>query len=151
MKYFTIQWAKGELSDKEYKKVFTNYWKNLEKIKNELPNRVYFFARNIDLHDGLFKQIKYEGNTNLEIIITCGDIQKGYSDILLKYTSASIIPDIFTEAFEEIQQNKIEILSDEIDISNDIFVHRFLIYPFKEFEIYFSGLDFMKINVKDRL
>jgi hypothetical protein len=142
MRYFTIQWAKGEYSDKEYEKVFANYWKNLENIKNQLPDRMYYFAKNIDLHDGLIKQILYKDKSNLEIVITCGDLQKGYSEISIKYTSISVIPKITKKIIGEIQQNKVEILSDEIDISDKIFVHRFLIYPFKEFEIYFSGFDF---------
>jgi len=150
MNYFTEKWAKGELSDKNYLKVIDSYWNNLEKNINQLPGQAYLFAKNIDLHDGLIKQIKYEDNSDIELIITCGDIQEGYSEISIKYTSSTIIPDTFREVSGEIKQHRFEIMSDEIDISDNLFVHRFLLFPFREFEIYYSGFNYKKIGVKDR-
>ena len=150
MKYFTLKWAKGECSEKEYEKAFDKYWKNLEKIKGQLPERTYYFAKNIELHDGLIKDILYDDNSTLIITFTCGDIQEGYSEVSIKYTTSSISLPKIMEIIREVQQNKFEVLYDEFDIFNKVFVHRFLMFPFKEIEIFFSGFDFTQTNVNNR-
>jgi hypothetical protein len=149
MKYFTIQWASGDLPDKESSEVVVKYWQNIEKIKGKIPDQVYFFANNINLHDGLIKKLIINDNLNIDLVVLCGDLPNGYEKITINYTNASILPKKMH--YEDIFTGKSELLYDEIDISSDLIVHRFLIYPYMEFEIVFSGFSYSLIKVMDRI
>jgi len=148
MKYFSRKWAKANYSEDD--KVIEAYWDNLEKIKNQLPSRLYFFAKNIDLHDGLIKHVNYDNNSILSMIVTCGDNQKGYSEISIEYSISPFISEEKIKLLQDIQKNKFEILYDEIDIANVNFVHRLLLYPYKEIEIKFIEFNFQQTCVKNR-
>jgi hypothetical protein len=154
MKFFTVQWAKGEFPPKKEAEVFTNFLQNLEENKSKLPEKVFLFARNINLHDGLFKQIRYVDESNLQMTVICGDLQRGYSEISLKYFSASIDSDIFKKISlacrKDILKDKIEILGDEMGLSGAGFIHRFLVYPYQEFAICFSGFNFTSKSINSR-
>ena len=148
MKYFTPKWASGEYPDNRADKIVIKYWRNVEKIKNKIPDHIYLFAKNISLHDGRIKKLFIDRNSNIYLRVVCGDLQKGYEEISIEYMNASLMPERITVG--KILESKKEILFDEIDLSNETLVHRFLMYPYLEFEIIFSDFIYSRLPVTER-
>jgi hypothetical protein len=146
MKYFTLDWCSGKLSDKETNRVYENYSKYINNIYKELPFTIKILAKNINLHDGIINEIIfYSQNHELIIKCICGDLSLGYYNITLKYLNVSNLNgDKIKECFNGKQ---IEILYNEIELfENKYYSHRILFNKVGEIEILFNNLELKLAN-----
>jgi len=151
MKYFTKSWHEGKYSEERIERIRDSYWKHLETIQSRLPESVLFIAKNLDLHDSLFRKITYDSRNKLLFMgLRCGDSKSGYFDFDLEYGNVVIAEHSLNVLNKSIQNPRTEILYDEIDVQKKMSVHRFLLWPYQEFEIVFSQLSYVRRPALDR-
>lgn len=147
MKYYTIDWCLSKLSDHEIDNIYDSYQNYMENIFEKIPFTMKILTRNIDLHDGLIKKVKFYKQSNmLTIYGIFGDLQIGYFLLELSYMQVqNIQPDKLERIFKN--QN-IEILSDEFELLNtDLFAHRMLFSNGNEIEYIFKNIEIKMSNV----
>jgi hypothetical protein len=145
MKYFTKEWSLGRFNDKKSEKAANDYIRYIDGIYNRLSPTLKLLAKNISLHDGIFKFVLLDRKNNvLEIEGVFGDLLFSYYNLNLKYNILESIKLINLN--EMFSGNKMEILNDEIEIiSDEKFSHKFLFDTYQELEILFTDVE-MKIK-----
>lgn len=151
MKFFTKEWCCGELEDVVVDNVLSDYEKYIKNIFLKLPFTIRMLAKNISLHDGIIKKIlvKY-ANQSVRIEGIFGDLQAGYFTLKIKYLNVLNLEEMKT--FSSLQEEKLEILSDEIEMkSTNNFAHRILFSNKKEIEFLFEDLVIEMANASAKL
>jgi hypothetical protein len=153
MKFFTREWCQGEMPDEEWAEVIPAYEKHLDKITPLLTNDLHKFVKDYNLHDSLIHQVylsRYKAL--LQITLLCGDLQRGYSDLVINYQNVDF--DRFDQkALSTILQNpQSELHYDEIDVGDEgQFTHRMIFYPKGELTVVFSNLSFSMTERDNRV
>ncbi len=147
MKYFTEEWAYGDMSDAMVDKTCSDYLQHIENLLPFLPKSIAILARDTNLHDGLIKHciINYS-ECNMNLVLRCGDLQVGYFDLNLSYLGVDFKKSNILNLRKLTKDPNTGIGYDEIDkIRTNIFIHRILFWNYKEIEIVFSSLELERI------
>jgi len=140
MKFFTVEWAKSELSDEECERRPDEYQAHLASLKGKLSSSLHYLAHKINLHDGLIQSIVADSaSRELFLELVCGDLSVGYSDIKLHYCGVewSVVD---WQLLKDLANNpKSEALYDEVHLApGSTFEHRILFWPYSSITIQFS-------------
>ena len=141
MKFFTPEWARGELSDEESDAVVERYAAHLAAITPTLPPALQALAYDPALHDAVFGEGTVDHlRQRLLLSLRCGDQQMGYSDREFVYDGVDL-GQLDGAALEAaIKDPETELLYDEIDTGGSRhFVHRILFWPERVMEIHFDS------------
>ena len=152
MKYFTREWAVGELSEVESNEVIAAYERHLDRVLGQLPATVRCVARELTLHDGLIRRVIYDRTgRELRLELRCGDNQLGYFDLDLTYMGAILDQADLVVLRDAALDTETEMWFDEIDLAGDgAFIHRVLFYPGRECDIMFRALGLRMMPRADR-
>lgn len=146
MKYFTREWVNGDLSEGEWSSVTQNYLAYLASVADQLPSQILELAFHTNLHDGLIqKAVLSIDNRQLELVVTCGDLQTGYFDVTLVYFGVTITPENWKSLEEAASNPKTEFLYDELEVMDKKYAHRILFWPRNEVEFWFLNIDITKL------
>jgi hypothetical protein len=133
MKFFTAEWATGELSDEDYEAAIPAYAEHLSSLS--LPVDLEPLAAT-NLHDAVVEAIERHGDT-LTLSLVTGDLQQGYSSTRIRYRGFEVIGD--SKELESTDQEP-EIIYDEIDRLQDRYVHRLLLSTYTHVEVTFDSV-----------
>lgn len=139
MKYFSINWYSGNLSDEESIRLRDSYWIYIEKISEQLPFPLRMLARHINLHDAVIVQFSYNPKEKTIFLQTFGgDLQVGYFSLECTYFGVSKYWDSRGENRDLIHM---EIVSDEIELlDKETFSQKILFVERNEIEIVFNTI-----------
>lgn len=151
MRYFTRSWRE-EYNDERAGEVIRAYHSHLDEIEPQLTPELVILARQVSLHDGLFKEFEYDvASALLRMRLRCGDLQVGYFDLRLRYEGAALVAGYTPELRSAVRDPETEILYDEVDVADDgEFAHRMLLWPRGEMDIRFRELSLSHTPVADR-
>lgn len=152
MKFFSREWAIGELPDRESNEVIAAYERHLDGLMPQLPASVRCLARELNLHDALIRRVVHDrAGRELRFELRCGDNQIGYFDLDLSYMGA-IVDQADVAALQLAARNPAtNVWYDEVDVTGDgAFLHRVLFYPERECEIMFRALALRMMPRADR-
>lgn len=140
MRYFTAAWHRGELADAEVDAVREVYRRRLEALAPRLPPPVRKLATALNLHDATVRQLALDpGSRTLRLGLRCGDSQTGHFDLDLRYGGVHLgradVPRLRAMA-----QEAEAVLYDEVDVAPSGYVHRLLLWPYRELDIVFARL-----------
>ncbi|MEQ1518921.1 MAG: DUF4085 family protein [Usitatibacteraceae bacterium] len=151
MKYFSREWHGGDIPVGDLDEVRERYWAFISSITDSLPEPIRELATVVNLHDGLVQELVVDHQKgSVDILLRCGDLQVGYSDVRLVYSG---VP---TSALDEAVLQEIatdpesELLYDEVDRSATGYVHRVLFWPYREVQIDFTALRIARVPKPDR-
>lgn len=153
MEFFTKKWRLGGFSERKSKEIEKMYDTHVKKVLAKFPVHIRKIFEELYLHDGLIdKCTVYKNKKIIKLCLICGDLQKGYSRVVISYLNV-LMNSALTSKLKKISQNvKSEVLDNEIDMDLEgRFVHRILFWPkFSEVEILFNDLKVKKIKKKNR-
>lgn len=131
MKYFTVAWATGELSDEEFEAAVPAYQKHI--LSLSLPADVRRLV-DVDIQDAVVEGIEMHGD-NFKLSLIAGDLQRGYCSTEITYHGFKFVSgsEHLTSAFDE----AVEVVCDEIDRYEDCYIHRILLSTYAHAEITF--------------
>lgn len=133
MRFFTQEWADGELSDEDFEQMSSDYESYL--LQLSLPVGGHRLAQ-MNLHDGLVREVS--GSTeSLRLLLTTGDLQNGYRRTTICYNGGDCLLASFN--LKHIETDT-EVIADELDAVGDGFVHRLLFADGKEVHIPFRDV-----------
>jgi hypothetical protein len=139
MKWFTREWATGQLSDEEWERVPGLYAAHLESIASHFHDGANELALSLNLHDAHVKQWQIRKST-IDIEAVAGDLQSGYRRVRLLFENAALqLP----ASLEELRFDdpRTELLYDEVDVvGDDVFEYRALVWPAGELAIQFGAV-----------
>jgi hypothetical protein len=139
MKWFTREWATGELSDQEWERVPVLYDAHLALISDRLSPDALALASAVNIHDGHVKKSRHSGTT-IELQLVVGDLQSGYQWVVLLFVGASLLDPASLDELH-LDAAHTELLYDEIDLADDgLFDYRVLVWPRGELAIRFSAV-----------
>ncbi len=148
MRFFTKQWHGGELSDAAFDAVPAAYRHHLSSLA--LPPEVLAIC-DLDNHDGLILDAEHEPQlTELTLRLRCGDLQRGYFDLHIKYLGAILDSASLSVLRQAMQLPKDEILYDEVDRAGTRFVHRYLLSSHEEIMVTFLTVTVSSTPVSSR-
>ena len=152
MKYFTKEWHQGKLRDSQFNQMLNNYKKFAKENIQKFPANFVFLFQNESLHDGLIIQCIADFKTStLSLDLVCGDKQKGYCQIKLKYFGVDLKKIDLKKIDDLVNSEDAELLNDEIDLDNKFFVHRMIFWPdYFELELFFEDFTFHRTEAKSR-
>lgn len=152
MKFFTKKWHKGEYGDLKSERVVEKYEQHRKKILNRFPKKFINFCTTENLHDSLISSCAIDiSNKTLLLDLICGDNQRGYFKIQLSYSDVDLKGFDLPEIRRLVEENRTELINDEIDIFKEHFIHRMLFWPqYIEIKVCFKEFDFQKLKVKSR-
>ena len=146
MRFFTREWATGELTDEEYDAAFPAYASALAAL--DLPSDAARLAET-DLHDGILERLSSD-DSRLSLSFITGDLQQGYFSTLIVYSGC--VPS--TQALEKLRafvgQPRIELLYSEVDRDGESFMHRMLFSTYDDVEVRFTSVDTTQSGRADR-
>jgi hypothetical protein len=133
MKFFTAEWATGELSDEEHEAAIPAYAKHLSSLS--LPSDLQLLV-DANLHDAVVEAVERRGKS-LTLSLVAGDLQRGYSSANITYRGFE-----FSCGSEQLEwtEEAPEILYDEIARLHDRYVHRLLLSTYAHVEITFDSV-----------
>jgi len=152
MRFFTREWCSGDLHDEDAERVPELYAEHLRGLRDRLPPRVLSFAEEINLHDGLLREVVLdEAARTLRVRIRAGDQQVGYYDADLLYLDVAVGPRT-VHILEKMRRDaRYELLYDELDADESRqVVHRLMFWPEDEVEIRFRDLSWRRTPQDDR-
>jgi hypothetical protein len=153
MKYFTRQWANGELPDEAYDAAVRAYADHIAQLLPRLPKPLAILARDVSLHDALVRCVVVDRTSDKICLgLLCGDLQAGYFDLDVTYLG------VHWEALEletlarRARDPGTELLWDELsETSSGHFRHDILFSPNDEVSLEFSGLELRQVGRRDRI
>ncbi len=145
MKFFSRSWAGGKMKDREASAVARAYQTHVDEILPDLPATVQTIARGVNIHDGLIRSIQVNRRPGTLILrLRCGDLQGGYFDLDLRYSSVDFTSSNLADLAAIAADERTEALYDEVDRTESaeprLAVHRILFWPRGEIEIVFGAL-----------
>lgn len=136
MQFFTKEWLTGELSDAAFEARPAAYRLHLASL--QLPPDVLAITE-LDNHDALILDAEYEpSSAELALRLRCGDLQRGYFDLYLKYQGALLDSVSLSTLHRAMLLPRDEVLYDEVDRVGDRFVHRCMLASHHEIAVTFS-------------
>jgi hypothetical protein len=151
MKYFTLAWHNGELSDAESDSIRQAYRRHIEKLAPQLPSAIAELATQVELHDALIRKVVFDlRRRTLRLELLCGDKQVGYFDLEMHYADVSLGRNALSALQAAAQDAETEVLYDEVDRVEDGYVHRLLCWPHREIDIQFRQLALHRTPRLDR-
>jgi hypothetical protein len=152
MKFFTREWANGDLPDERFADVRAKYWQHINSLLPNLPESVTQLAKQINLHDSLVRRVVLNrGTRNLALELRCGDLQTGYFDLDLIYSGVVLETLDFTTLVKRARDRQTELLYHEVDLNEDgNYAHRILFWPEGEISIIFSALQINQVKRLNR-
>ena len=149
MKFFTRDWADGDMTDAEADAVAPAYWHHLDAL--DLPTPVRALA-DLNTHDANVLDVGYHAAANtLRLRLRCGDQQTGYFDATLTFTGATIRPADAATLERARRPANVEVLYDEVDRADGrTFEYRLLLYPAGEVSIRFTDVAIVRKPAVDR-
>jgi hypothetical protein len=148
MRFFTPEWRDGDLSDDDYEKASALYQARLMQIRSSLPSAIEQMLTDVSLHDAQVQIAEVDGS-NLRLLLRAGDLQRGYTDVDLRYDSVESLDGI--PSVSDVLNSNAEIVEDEIDInSQGLMEHRLIFAPDGEIVIRFRKFAFLVTPVENR-
>ncbi len=141
MKYFITEYFKGEFGDKEINDSYENY---IHSIFFQLPFPLKIITKAINFHDGLILELTLDKDKKCcSFLFLLGDLQIGYYFLHLNYKNFQIHDEV---QFRKICAQKMEILADEVALSNHgVYTHNYIFTNFNELSISFTDVS---INIE---
>ncbi|MDQ1547146.1 MAG: hypothetical protein QOH69_2050 [Actinomycetota bacterium] len=140
MKWFTREWATGQLSEDESRAVRAEYTDHVNSILRYLiDDDADDLILNVNIHDGHVKRwSQTDGSIKLEMVT--GDLQSGYQRVLLVFHDANLIGSGSLDEFD-FGHARTELLYDEFDVaSENAFEYRVLVWPEGELIVRFRSV-----------
>lgn len=141
MRFFSPQWHAGDLTAGEEDAAIARYQDHLAHLLPAFSEDMRTFFQSESLHDALICSVtgsKSAGDLLLEL--TSGDSNRSYRTLHLDYRG--VLSDVY-EAIATLPADRPwEILYDEIDREDNLYVHRLLFWPYAELPIKFMGFSF---------
>jgi hypothetical protein len=138
VRFFTRAWHAGELSDEEADLVETRYAEHLAALLPALPEGMRQRLTSVMLHDAQFIACTVDyRHRRVSMSLVGGDLQLGYSAIDLTYDDVAVDRLDVAALRSAVANPDTELLCDEVDAENGLFVHRFLSWPYREFDLHF--------------
>lgn len=147
MKFFTPEWRDGELDDEDFENAVVLYERRLREIHASLPAAVQQFVSDVSLHDGLVRTGEADAGA-FRLLIRVGDLQRGYSDVDVRYRNVELLQGAPSVAYVLSLQE--EIVCDEIDLVGGSIEHRLLFAADGELLVRFQDIDFHVTPVDSR-
>ena len=149
MKFFTRDWADGDMTDAEADAVAPAYWHHVGAL--DLPTPVRALA-DLNTHDASVLDVALHPAANtLRLRLRCGDQQTGYFDAMLTFTGATIRPADAATLERARRPANVEVLYDEVDRADGrTFEYRLLLYPAGEVSIRFTDVAILRKPAVDR-
>jgi hypothetical protein len=106
----------------------------------------------VSLHDGVIRGIEADSRAaTLTLHLHCGDLQKGYFDVVITYTQVLAV-DGAPSVQAILKAADLEIIQDEVDlIPPGVAEHRFLFSPDGELRVRFMDIDYIISPAANRL
>ncbi len=157
MKFFSPKWLHNAETETDFQVVFDAYSRHLLKIKGVLPDHVMELASMRGIDDGLVVSVLHDReNAQLELTIRCGDLVRGYFDLIITYCDVQINQlDAYTLAviarMTHVDKYGHDLAYHELDLlmENQI-EHRFHFHTSMVFKIQCGSLTWIKIDQPDR-
>jgi hypothetical protein len=152
VKYFTREWAAGDLSDEATDAARRLYSERLEVVLPRLPSTVRELASRVNLHDALLFRVQVSTTAEeLALELVGGDFQSGYSDIRLEYSGVDLGAIDLGALSSIARDRRTEVLYDEVDLLDEaLFEHRILFWPRGDVAISFRRLKLAISSRPDR-
>jgi hypothetical protein len=155
MRYFTRDWANGELDDGAADLVWPEYLRDLQ-ASFDPAGPVCGFAASVSLNDAYVDRLTIRRSSNeVRLLLLTGSLQVGYWRTELVYSGGRIAQgeDVLRSALE---LRPTEIWYDEFAWDRDGGRHSFLLVPSgplgeQEFQIAFDGFDYVQAPAGDRV
>jgi hypothetical protein len=152
MRFFTRDWANGALPDDDADRVPELYAQHIAALRDRLPARVREFVAQVNLHDGLVRDLALDEQARtLHLRIRAGDQQVGYYDADLLYMDVTVNSHTVGILHKMRRDRRYELLCDELDIDERGHVlHRLMFWPEDEVTIEFRELSWRRIPRPER-
>jgi hypothetical protein len=152
VKFFTLEWRGGGLSDEEFDATVERYAAHLAALVPTLPPVLQGLARDPALHDAIFGAGTLDHRLRrLLLSLRCGDRQMGYEDRELVYDGVDISRLDREVLAAAIHDPGTELVYDEIDRGETRpYVLRILFWPDRIIEICFETLSMSSEPRPDR-
>jgi hypothetical protein len=139
MRYFTRDWV-------DEHDAVSAYRERLAEIAGKLPPQSLELAKDVSLHDGVFRRFDVdESSGGIEISLEIQDDRAGRPRVDLRYDNAAVIGGYTDEMVRMINDPDTVVLAHEVDVVGEsVFEHRMLLWPEGELAISFSGFSFSK-------
>lgn len=148
MRFFTKEWLSGELTDEAFEAAPEAYRKHLKGL--QLPADVSALVT-ISIHDGLLLGVQHDPQSaKLALRLRCGDLQRGYHDLSITYSAATLDSSSLALLHEAMRTPKDEFLYDEVDRAGDCFEHRAILASHREVCITFATVTVESLPVESR-
>jgi hypothetical protein len=126
------------MNDEEAEAVVARYTDHLGSIRSQLPDALRQRLESVVLHDAQFRQCTVDyRRRSLTLMLLGGDEQVGYKEVDFTYFDVDLRSRDVSALRAAVANPRTEILYDEIDVAGSEFVHRFLCWPYQEFDIQF--------------
>jgi hypothetical protein len=156
MKYFTREWAGGQLDDETYEQVLPRYNEYLDTLDQN--GAIWRFATTVGLNDAYLDQVKFDRHAQrLKLLLLTGDNQVGYWRSELIYSGVHSVEgeEVLKKALSE---RPSEIWYDEFAGRLPSMSHAFLMVPNRrgsldsagEFRIVFDDFDYIQTFAGER-
>ena len=141
MRFFTPAWHGGDLSDEDADAVPSRYAEHLASVLPRLPDGLRERLTSVNLHDAQFAECTVDHRRRqLRLSLLAGNNQASYATIDLEYHDVAIDRLSLASLRSAVADPKTELLYDEVDIEDGYAVHRFLAWPYQEFDVYFGTM-----------
>ncbi len=148
MKWFTTEWAGGELSEDEDEARRTDYLSHVQAMLPRLPEALRPFTGEPDemghvtLHDGRVEWWPLDEARSFTVQVICGYLQIGYRRLIIQYRGqVEIFGASESDVAGWLNDAETEFRYDEVDVASDgRFEHRFLLWPRGEFGVRFEDV-----------
>ena len=148
MKFFTRAWLNGEMSDEQFDAVPDSYWRYLTSL--QLPPPIAALSE-FNPHDAYVLELEYEPDySTLKLRLRCGDLQVGYSDVVLAFSQVTVDPESLDTLRRALRPSEVEVLYEEVDRSDDRFEYRLIFFPDGEASIQFHEVSITRRSVATR-
>jgi hypothetical protein len=115
MKYYTLDWCFGKMSEAELDIIHSEYISYIDTIFKELPFTIKTILRTISLHDGILNAISYNTqNHTLSLKGVFGDLNSGYFHLYLEYKNCQ--SNDMVKIKQTLSDQFLEVLSDEFEL-----------------------------------
>ncbi len=126
MKFFTPKAVRQFHSFGPFSKVYAEYKRHLESLKDRLSDHVYELSKPSGMENGLIVRVDHDRSRRvLKLTLRCGDMRMGYYNLELTYLDAHILPK-HNRTLAKIarstvtqKQHDCDFGYQEIDLSND--------------------------------
>jgi hypothetical protein len=146
MKFFTPEWASGQLSDDEFDAAPSQYSVHLANL--QLPGEAEALSRT-NLHDALVVAVRSSADA-LALVLVTGDLQRGYFETTIIYTGSERSSVTLSLLERSVGNTEVEVIADEVDRGEGHFLHRLLFSSLDQAEVRFSSVSLAHLPRRSR-